>query len=102
MFTVIGYLFAGLENIYQEVQKEFELRESKQSLKKPITTRRLSMRNKKEMASLMTGKEIHDAIETCADPNMIQSMLTAYQREVLEEYQRTHWEEIHAAMRKGE
>ena len=92
----LGSRDQGLENIYQDVQREFELRESKK-VRKPLTRR---TRNRKEISSLYTGKEIHEAIETCPDPGLIQSMLTAAQSLALEEYQRCQWEEIHAAMRK--
>ena len=49
---------------------------------------------------MYTGKEIHEAIESCPDPGSIQILLTSTQASALEEYQRCQWEELHAAMRK--
>ena len=94
----------NLEQIYEEVRSEFEQRERKKDADhKPRTRRRVSMDNQlnpKEIAQLIYGKDIHEAIENAPEPGYIESFLKPAQVEALQEYKQVQEEEMYMAMKK--
>ena len=93
----------NLEQIYEEVRSEFEKRERKKDADhKPRTRRRVSMDNQlspKEIAQLIYGKDIHEAIENAPEPGYIESFLKPAQVEALQEFKQVKEEELYMAMK---
>ena len=85
-----------LEQIYQDVQQEFEQRERKAVRARRPHTRR-SMTNK-DITNLTNGKEINEALENSPDPGMIEALLSPAQKDVVYEYKQRQMEEAYAAM----
>lgn len=89
-----------LEQIYHEVQREFEQREwTRQKSRRPLTRRSTNLMSTKEVGRLTYGKDIHEAIENSPDPSRIEAVLSPAQVEALQEFKRGQWEELHLAMK---
>lgn len=85
-YDLINKKEKDLEQIYMEVQKEFEMRErSQQKSRRPSTRRSMA---DKEVSKLHLGKDINEAIENSPDPSMIECLLTPNQIQAVQDYKR--------------
>ena len=84
-----------IEEIYLEVQKEFECNEkqnkkntySNLATRKGISSKKTSrFPSEKEIKELCTGEEINDAVEESPDPSAVESLLSKDQCRVLQDY----------------
>ena len=97
-----------IEEIYIEVQKEFDLKECKENKEKQRITRETKKGNgkitqlrfsEKEIKSLCSGEEINDIMEKSIDPASIESLLSLEQYQMLCEFKQVQRDELGMQMK---
>ena len=83
-----------LEDLFNEVSKEFEALESNQ--KRTPKSKKFS---EGQIRSLSCGEEISDAVDRAADPHQVENALSEFQIQMYQEYKRSKMEDFQSRVK---